>query len=153
MPSIAIVPLLTFCRPMMARSRLDLPTFDRPAKATSGRSAGGMPSIFTAPIMKATGWANRTRAASMASSCVVATKRTVGPSLDRFLNVVRQGGGEVAKVDIWGRRRLAYDIKKKSEGIYVVVTMSAEPATAQELDSQLNLSESVMRTKLLRPGA
>ncbi len=39
-------------------------------------------------------------------------ERTVGPSLDRFLNVVRQGGGEVGKVDIWGRRRLSYDIKK-----------------------------------------
>ena len=56
-------------------------------------------------------------------------------------------------VSVWGRRRLAYDIQKKSEGIYVVVSMTAEPATAQELDRQLNLSESIMRTKLLRPGA
>ena len=80
-------------------------------------------------------------------------ERTVGTTMDRFLTVVKNGGGTVDNVDIWGRRRLAYDIKKKSEGIYVVVTMSAEPATAQELDRQLNLSESVMRTKLLRPGA
>ena len=80
-------------------------------------------------------------------------ERTVEPSLQKFLNVITNDGGTIEKVDIWGRRRLAYDIKKKSEGIYVVVTMSAEPATAQELDRQLNLSESVMRTKLLRPGA
>jgi small subunit ribosomal protein S6 len=80
-------------------------------------------------------------------------ERTVAPSLDRFLNVVRQGGGSVENVDIWGRRRLAYDIKKKSEGIYAVVTMTAEPAVAQELDRQLGLNESVLRTKLLRPGA
>jgi len=80
-------------------------------------------------------------------------ERTVAPSLDRFLNVVRQGGGTVENVDIWGRRRLAYDIKKKSEGIYAVVNMTATPDLAKELDRQLGLNESVLRTKLIRPGA
>ena len=80
-------------------------------------------------------------------------ERTVAPSLDRFLNVVRNDGGTVDNVDIWGRRRLAYDIHKKSEGIYAVVTMQAEPATAKELDRQLNLNEAVLRTKLMRPDA
>ena len=80
-------------------------------------------------------------------------ERTVDKTMDKFLTVVKNDGGTVDNVDIWGRRRLAYDIKKKSEGIYVVVNMTAEPATAQELDRQLNLSESIMRTKLLRPGA
>jgi small subunit ribosomal protein S6 len=80
-------------------------------------------------------------------------ERTVGPSLDRFLNVVRQGGGSVENVDIWGRRRLAYEIDKKAEGIYAVVDMNADPATAKELDRQLNLNESVLRTKLIRPEA
>jgi small subunit ribosomal protein S6 len=80
-------------------------------------------------------------------------ERTVAPSLDRFLNVVRQGGGSVENVDIWGRRRLAYDIKKRSEGIYAVVNMTATPEVAKELDRQLGLNESVLRTKLLRPGA
>jgi small subunit ribosomal protein S6 len=78
-------------------------------------------------------------------------ERTVAPSLDKFLNVVRKGGGTVEKVDVWGRRRLAYDINKKAEGIYAVVDMTADPAVAQELDRQLGLNESVMRTKLLRP--
>jgi small subunit ribosomal protein S6 len=78
-------------------------------------------------------------------------ERTVAPSLDKFLNVVRKGGGTVEKVDVWGRRRLAYDINKKAEGIYAVVDMTAEPAVAQELDRQLGLNESVLRTKLLRP--
>ncbi len=80
-------------------------------------------------------------------------ERTVDKTMEKFLTVVKNDGGTVDNVDIWGRRRLAYDINKKSEGIYVVVTMTAEPATAQELDRQLGLSESVMRTKLLRPGA
>jgi len=79
--------------------------------------------------------------------------RTVAPSLDKLLAVVKKDGGSVDSVDIWGRRRLAYDIKKKSEGIYAVVRMTAEPATALELDRQLNLNEVVMRIKLLRPGA
>ena len=73
--------------------------------------------------------------------------------MEKFLTVVSKDGGTVDKVDIWGRRRLAYDIQKKSEGIYVLVNLTAEPATAQELDRQLSLSESVMRTKLLRAGA
>lgn len=80
-------------------------------------------------------------------------ERTVSTTMDKFLTVVKNDGGTVDNVDIWGRRRLAYDIKKKSEGIYAVVNFTAEPVTAQELDRQLNLSESIMRTKLLRPGA
>jgi len=80
-------------------------------------------------------------------------ERSIAPSLDKFLTVVTNDGGTVDKVDIWGRRRLAYEIRKKSEGVYAVITMTAEPATAQELDRQLSLNESVMRTKLLRPGA
>ena len=80
-------------------------------------------------------------------------ERTVAPSLDRFLNVVRKGGGTVENVDIWGRRRLAYEIKKKSEGIYAVVDMTTEPDVAKELDRQLNLNEAVLRTKLIRPEA
>ena len=61
-------------------------------------------------------------------------ERTVAPSLDQFLTVVRNDGGTVEKVDVWGRRRLAYDIDKKSEGIYAVIDLSAEPATVKELD-------------------
>ncbi len=80
-------------------------------------------------------------------------ERTVAPSLDKYLSVVKNDGGSVDKVDIWGRRRLAYDINKKSEGIYAVVDFQAEPATAAELDRQLGLNEVVLRTKVLRTGA
>ena len=80
-------------------------------------------------------------------------ERTVQPSLDTYLNVVRNDGGSVDNVDVWGRRRLAYEIDKNAEGIYAVVTLSAEPATVKELDRQLTLNESVLRTKVLRPDA
>ena len=78
-------------------------------------------------------------------------ERTVAPSLDKFLNVIRNDGGTVDKVDIWGKRRLAYEINKKTEGIYAVIDLSAEPAAVAELDRQLRLNESVLRTKVLRP--
>lgn len=80
-------------------------------------------------------------------------ERTVAPSLEKFLSVITSDGGTVDNVDIWGRRRLAYDIDKKSEGIYAVVDFTAAPATAKELDRQLGLNEAVLRTKLIRPNA
>jgi small subunit ribosomal protein S6 len=80
-------------------------------------------------------------------------ERTVAPSIDTFLNVVRQDGGTVENVDVWGRRRLAYEIQRKSEGIYVVVDMTSTPEAVAELDRQLNLNEAVLRTKVTRPDA
>ncbi len=80
-------------------------------------------------------------------------ERTVEPSLDKYLNVVRKDGGSVESVDVWGRRRLAYEINKQAEGIYAVVSLTAEPATVKELDRQLGLNESILRTKVLRPDA
>jgi len=80
-------------------------------------------------------------------------ERTVAPSLDTYLNVVRKDGGSIDNIDIWGRRRLAYEIDKNAEGIYAVVALQAEPATVKELDRQLGLNESVLRTKVIRPDA
>jgi small subunit ribosomal protein S6 len=80
-------------------------------------------------------------------------ERTVAPSLDQFLNVVKKDGGSVEKVDVWGRRRLSYDIDKKSEGVYAVIDLTATPDTVKELDRQLNLQETILRTKVIRPEA
>lgn len=77
-------------------------------------------------------------------------ERTVEPSLTQFLKVIRDDGGSVESVDIWGKRRLAYEIQKKNEGIYAVVNFTAQPAATAELDRQLRLNEAVMRTKVLR---
>jgi small subunit ribosomal protein S6 len=78
-------------------------------------------------------------------------ERTIAPSLDAFLSVVKNDGGTVEKVEVWGRRRMAYEINKHPEGIYAIVDLQANPAAVQELDRQLNLNESVLRTKVLRP--
>ena len=79
--------------------------------------------------------------------------RQVNGLLDKPLSGLTKAGGTVDNIDVWGRRRLAYDIRKKSEGIYAVVDFHAEPATAAELDRQLGLNEVVLRTKVLRTGA
>ena len=78
-------------------------------------------------------------------------ERTIEPSLDKYLNVIRKDGGTVDNVDVWGRRRLAYEVKKNAEGIYAVISLTCEPATVKELDRQLSLNESVLRTKVIRP--
>jgi len=77
-------------------------------------------------------------------------ERTVQPTLEKFLSVITNGGGTVDNVDLRGRRRLSYEIQKKTEGIYAVINFTADPATTQELERQLRLNESIMRTKVLR---
>ena len=78
-------------------------------------------------------------------------ERTVAPSLDKFLNVIRNDGGTIDNVDIWGRRRLAYEIKKKTEGIYAVVNFTATSDATVELDRQLKLSEAVCAPRCCAP--
>lgn len=78
-------------------------------------------------------------------------ERTVEPTLRKYLDVVTKDGGTVEELDVWGRRRLAYEIQKKNEAIYAVVNFTSDPATAQELDRQLGLNETIMRTKIIRP--
>ena len=77
-------------------------------------------------------------------------ERTVAPSLENYLNVIRTSGGTVEKVDVWGKRRLAYEINKHSEGIYALLDVNSEPDAVKEMDRQLSLTESVLRTKVLR---
>ena len=79
-------------------------------------------------------------------------EKTVAPSLEAFLNVVKADGGSVNQVDVWGRRRLAYEINHKTDGIYAVLDIEATVAGVAELDRQLGLNEAVMRTKVMRPA-
>jgi len=80
-------------------------------------------------------------------------ERTVAPSLENYLNVIRTSGGTVEKVDVWGKRRLSYEINKQSEGIYALLDVNSEPDAVKEMDRQLSLSETVLRTKVLRRSA
>ena len=77
-------------------------------------------------------------------------ERQVQPTLEQFLTVITKGGGTVDSLDIWGRCRFAYEIQKKSEGIYAVINLTANPADVKELDRQFSINESIMRTKVIR---
>ena len=80
-------------------------------------------------------------------------ERSVQPTLEQYLTVITKGGGTVENLDIWGRRRLAYEIQKKSEGLYAVITLQANPADVKEMDRQFSINESIMRTKVIRTDA
>ncbi|MGB7963591.1 MAG: 30S ribosomal protein S6 [Propionicimonas sp.] len=77
--------------------------------------------------------------------------RQVNGLLDKPLASFTKAGGTVDNLEVWGRRRLAYDIRKKSEGIYAVINVTADPAVVKELDRQFTLNEQIMRTKVIRP--
>ncbi|CAB4876053.1 MAG: 30S ribosomal protein S6 [Actinobacteria bacterium] len=79
-------------------------------------------------------------------------EKTVAPSLEAFLNVIKADGGSVNQLDVWGRRRLAYEINHKTDGIYALIDITATVAAVTELDRQLGLNEAVMRTKVMRPA-
>ena len=79
--------------------------------------------------------------------------RQVQPTLDRHLEVITKAGGSVDNIDLWGRRRLAYEINKKTEGIYAVLQLTAEPDAVSELHRQFRINESIMRAKVMRPDA
>ena len=80
-------------------------------------------------------------------------ERTVAPQMEKYLEQVTANGGSVEQVDIWGTRSPAYDILKRSEGIYVVINMTTTPEIALEINRLMTLNESILRTKLLRPDA
>lgn len=77
-------------------------------------------------------------------------ERQVAPTLENYLKVIRSSGGSVEKVDVWGRRRLSYEIKKHAEGIYAVLDLNSDSDSVKELDRQLSLQETVLRTKVVR---
>ena len=70
---------------------------------------------------------------------------TVQPSLEQFLTVVTGGGGSVDKVDVWGRRRLAYEIAKKPEGVYHLIVFEASAETLDEISRVLKIDDAVLR--------
>jgi small subunit ribosomal protein S6 len=81
-----------------------------------------------------------------------ADESVVAAGLERITRIVSEGGGEVGKVDRWGRRRFAFEIDKQNEGYYVVVEFTAEPTILTELDRTLHLADEVVRFKVIVRG-
>ena len=76
--------------------------------------------------------------------------RTVQPSLETFLNVVRADGGSVDKLEVWGRRRLAYPINKKNDGYYIFYNVIAPGGALDEMERSFRIADEVIRHKLFR---
>ena len=69
--------------------------------------------------------------------------------VQRITGTIAGKGGEVSRVDKWGRRRLAYEIAHQTEGLYVVAAFTAEPGTILELERVLHLADEVIRFKVV----
>lgn len=78
-------------------------------------------------------------------------EQTINATVDRFVGIITDAGGETVEVDHWGRRKLAYEIKHQEDGYYVLADVLADPATMTELDRVLKLADEVMRHRILRP--
>jgi small subunit ribosomal protein S6 len=79
--------------------------------------------------------------------------RQVSAVVENHLKTAIKAGATVTNIEVMGRRRLAYDIKKKSEGTYVVVNLDAEPDTVKEFNRRLTIDELILRSKVFRPDA
>jgi small subunit ribosomal protein S6 len=83
-----------------------------------------------------------------------ADEDTVGQAIDRVKGIISAQGGELSSVDTWGRRKLAHEIDRKTEGTYFVASFEADsPAALAELDRVLSLADEVLRFKIVRTDA
>ena len=81
-----------------------------------------------------------------------ADESVVSGALDRITRIVGEAGGQVGNVDRWGRRRLAFEVERQTEGYYVVVEFTAEPEVLTELERSLHLADEVLRFKIVVRG-
>ena len=77
-------------------------------------------------------------------------ERQIQPLVDKYCKVITDAKGTVDATDLMGRRHLAYPIKKKHDGFYVVFNITAEPAAVAEMDRLMTIDEQFMRTKVMR---
>ena len=77
-------------------------------------------------------------------------EETIRAAVERWLQLIESKGAERGHIDFWGKRRLAYEIKHKVEGYYVVLQARAEPQAMEELGRVLSLADEVIRHKVLR---
>jgi len=82
-----------------------------------------------------------------------ADESVIGGATDRIARIVSEGGGEVGKIDRWGRRRLAFEIARQTEGYYVVVEFSTDPASIVGLERALHLADEILRFKVVVKAA
>jgi small subunit ribosomal protein S6 len=77
-------------------------------------------------------------------------EETIRSAVDQSVALIESKGAERGPIDWWGKRRLAYEVKHRWEGYYVVLQVRAEPPAMDDLHRSLSLSDDVIRHKILR---
>ena len=70
--------------------------------------------------------------------------------IDKFSKLIAANGGKITKEDIWGKRRLAYEIKKEIEGFYVLFYVECEPACVAECDRVMKITDEILKHMIVR---
>lgn len=77
-------------------------------------------------------------------------EEAVKANIEKFKGVIENGGGSIDNVDFWGKRKLAYEIKKVNEGFYTLVNFSAGPELPKELDRIFRITDGVIRHLIVK---
>lgn len=77
-------------------------------------------------------------------------EESTNAQVEKISNLVTESKGEVEKVDLWGKRRLAYPIDYKNEGYYVLMNIKADPAFPEELERNFRINEQILRYMVVR---
>lgn len=72
---------------------------------------------------------------------------------EKFKALITDNGGTIESVDVWGKRKLAYDINYETEGYYVLVNFEADTSFPKELDRNYNITTGVLRSIIVRKDA
>ncbi|MBQ6004671.1 MAG: 30S ribosomal protein S6 [Selenomonadaceae bacterium] len=70
--------------------------------------------------------------------------------IDKFAKLIAANGGTITKEDRWGKRRLAYEIKKEAEGFYVLFYVTCEPACVAECDRVMKITDEILKHMIVR---
>lgn len=70
--------------------------------------------------------------------------------VERFDNVLKENGAEIIESKEWGRRRLAYEIKKYRDGIYHLINLRSEPKAVQEFDRLAKINDDIIRHMIVK---
>lgn len=77
-------------------------------------------------------------------------EETVNGVIEKFAKLIASNGGKIDKEDRWGKKRLAYEIKKESEGFYVIFYVTCEPACVNECDRVMKITDEILKHMIVR---
>ena len=74
----------------------------------------------------------------------------VDPIAEFVSNLIKKNGGNVEKVDRWGKRHLAYPVKKQADGNYVLINFEADPAVIKEIDRVMKIQDDILKNLIVK---